>query len=121
MQNVLGANLKKLRLSEGMTLDEMAEFIGTGRTSYYNYERGYVLPPADVLILLAEHFGLSVEEMLYSPSIPRCNPIGENRAALAREYRIIDAYRQLNPETQGKLLAIARNLLDEDSIYYRSE
>ena len=118
MQNVLGANLKKLRLSEGMTLDEMAEFIGTGRTSYYNYETGRVLPPADVLILISDHFGVSVEEMLYSPVLPKTNPLGENRAFLAREYRIIEIFRELDSITQGRLLAVAKSLLDEDLSYY---
>ena len=115
---VLSMNLKKLRLAEGLTLDEMAELIGTGRTSYYSYETGKTLPPVEVLILLSEHFGVPVEAMLYNPLIPKANPIGENMAALAREFKIIDVFRKLDPETQGKLLAAAKSLLDEDSIYY---
>ncbi len=97
-----------------MTLDEMAVFLGTGRTSYYNYETGRRMPPVEMLILLSEHYDLPVEALLYDPGVRIAGPLPENRAAISREFLMIGVFRQLSPYTQGKLLAEAKSLLDDD-------
>ena len=101
-----------------MTLDEMACFLGTGRTSYYNYETGRRLPPVEMLILLSEHYDLPIEALLYDPDISAPGPLAENRAAISREFVMLDAFRRLSPFTQGKLLATAKSLLDDDMKRY---
>ena len=46
---MLNRNLKLLRSSMGMTQDEVASFLGIGRSAYSNYEDGRREPPLDVL------------------------------------------------------------------------
>ena len=46
---MLNRNLKLLRSSMGMTQDEVASFLGIGRSAYSNYEDGRREPPLNVL------------------------------------------------------------------------
>lgn len=54
---MLNRNLKLLRSSMGMTQDEVASFLGIGRSAYSNYEDGRREPPLDVLEKFADLVG----------------------------------------------------------------
>ena len=56
-------NLQKLREERGISRKEMAQLVGKSPTSYYNYESGIVPPPENVLQMVADYFGVTVEEI----------------------------------------------------------
>ena len=55
-------DLKKLRTDNHLTMKQMAELIGKSPASVTNYEKGKTPIPEDVLKILEEKFGSSVEE-----------------------------------------------------------
>jgi transcriptional regulator with XRE-family HTH domain len=58
-------NLVFLRKQRGLTLEQMADQLGLqGKTSYYAYEQGKVLPDIFKLLKLAGFFEVSVEELV---------------------------------------------------------
>lgn len=59
--------LKELRTDHRMTLDEMAELIGTTKTAYFYYENGSRKVPAEVAHTLSKFFNVEVED-IFLPS-----------------------------------------------------
>lgn len=56
--------LKKLRLMLGCTQTQMAEFLGITVRGYRNYELGSREPNLSILIKLADHFNVSLDELV---------------------------------------------------------
>jgi transcriptional regulator with XRE-family HTH domain len=61
----IGENLKKLREAKGMTQQEMADLIHTHRTGYSKMENNQQDIPVDCLILIAKHFAITVDDIIY--------------------------------------------------------
>lgn len=62
---VIGNNLKRLRLANNMTVDEVREYMQLGTVqSVYKWERGDGLPQADSLIALMQLYGADRIEMI---------------------------------------------------------
>lgn len=64
--NILGLplRLKELRKVYGVNQDDLATFVGVSRTNVANYERGFNLPSIDILMKIADYFGVSVDFLL---------------------------------------------------------
>lgn len=58
---IIGQILTKLRLKRGYTQDEISAAVGIARTTYASYERGRHEPSIDILIDLAEIYGVSMD------------------------------------------------------------
>lgn len=63
-KNVFPANLKTLRLELGKTQDEMARLLGITRGRLANYETGARLPDTNMLNLISERAGVTVDFLL---------------------------------------------------------
>lgn len=59
--SVLKNNLKKLRKLKGLNQTEFAELFGLTRANIGSYEEGRAQPKTEILVQIAEHFGLSIE------------------------------------------------------------
>ena len=58
--HVIGDNLKKLRLMNAMTVEDVREYMQLGTVqAIYKWERGDCLPQADSLLALMELYGVS--------------------------------------------------------------
>lgn len=55
--------LKEIRTSKGKTQLEIAEYLNIARASYANIENGKRDPDTQTLILLADYFGLTIDEI----------------------------------------------------------
>lgn len=63
--NHLATNLEYLRENKGVTLADMAKLCGlSGRSSYAAYEHGAAEPKIDVLIKLADYFGVTLHHLV---------------------------------------------------------
>ena len=60
----LGNRLRKLRQDKGLTQTELANIIGTKKTTISNYETGYSSPDYETLIKLADFFEVSTDYLL---------------------------------------------------------
>lgn len=61
----IGKNIKKYRMEKGMTQDQLAEKLNVTRQAVSNWETGKTRPNLETLTALGEHFGISVEELIY--------------------------------------------------------
>lgn len=64
MAMIIGYNVRYVREGTTYKQGEVAEKIGTGRTSYVNIERGVVVPKMLTLLKLANLFNVKIERFL---------------------------------------------------------
>ena len=63
-----GENMRIIRENRGMTLEEMAEYLGTTKQAISRYERGERTPKITLAAKFAEELGISLEELVgYEP------------------------------------------------------
>lgn len=59
----IGKKLKELRKGENLTQQELAETLNIGRVNYTRYETDAVRPDYETLILLADFYNISLDEI----------------------------------------------------------
>lgn len=60
-----GKNITKLRMESGLSVRELQQIFGFATPqAIYKWQRGVVLPTVDNLVILAEVFGVHIEEIL---------------------------------------------------------
>lgn len=57
-------NIRKLRIDKGYTQKEIGEYLGISQNTYSQYEIGVLKYPVDVLIKLADLYGVSVDYLV---------------------------------------------------------
>lgn len=63
-QKKIGSFLKELRKEKGLTQEQLAEILGVTNRSVSRWENGVNMPDFDLVIELANHFEVSIEEFL---------------------------------------------------------
>ena len=61
---ILQNRLTDLRLKEGLLQRDVADTLHIHRSTYSYYERGKTNPPLDILIKLADYFGVTTDYLL---------------------------------------------------------
>lgn len=61
----IGKNIKKYRIEQSMTQDQLAEKLNVTRQAVSSWETGKTRPNLETLSALGTHFGVSVEELIY--------------------------------------------------------
>lgn len=64
--NLLGKNIQRLRKIHGDTLDELGAAIGFAKSTIKGYENGGRNPDLDTLKAIANYYGKTVDELLYT-------------------------------------------------------
>ena len=67
------SKLKNVRVKKSLTQKAVADFLGIYETSYQNYERGSRKPNYEVIIKLANCFGVSIDYLLGQTDNPERN------------------------------------------------
>lgn len=70
IQQILGANVKRLRTSKGWSQEEFAFEAGVHRTYVSDIERGARNPTIDILDRLARPLGVSAAELIRWAEVP---------------------------------------------------
>ena len=60
----LNENIKRLRLQYGMNQVEFAQKMGVSKQCVSNWENDNVLPSIEMLVKLADYFGVTVDYLL---------------------------------------------------------
>jgi len=63
----IGKNIKRLRLRQKLTQDELAERLFVTRQTVFNYETGKTNPDVEMLVKISEVFGVDVQQLIYGP------------------------------------------------------
>ena len=64
MEIYFNTNIKHLRKSKGLKLEDMGPLMGIGRSTLSNYENGRFEPDLHKLVSLADFYGVTVDELL---------------------------------------------------------
>lgn len=83
VDQIIGENLKKIRIASDYTQEQVAKFIGIERSAYSNYEGGTRAVPYDILENIANLFGCE-PAVLFNDDTQTDNEI------LATAFRISD-------------------------------
>ena len=90
--------LKELRKQNNETQEYVASLIGVTRGAYANIENGKREPDFSALFVLADHYGVTIDELLDYKRNPSFKIAGDNLYPITEdEYRIILAYRKALP------------------------
>lgn len=102
--------LKELRKEYGLKRSELSKAIGIHPCTLANYENGIRQAPYETLILLADFFHTSIDELLgHNISIPTVN---EKPSYSEQEKSLIAQYRILSEKDKERLkdyLSLLRN------------
>lgn len=61
---MLGENIRRLRQERGLNQEELGHRVGASKQSVSNWENGNIAPSIDLLIRLADFFGVSTDYLL---------------------------------------------------------
>ena len=61
---MLDKRIKQLRLERGINQKELGDAVGVSKQSVSNWENGNIMPSVDLLIRLADIFGVSTDYLL---------------------------------------------------------
>ncbi|MFF2457594.1 helix-turn-helix domain-containing protein [Peribacillus simplex] len=82
----MGLRIKTCRQNLNLSQENLAENLGMKRTNIANYEAGRVIPPGNILMELADIFGVSTDYLLGRDSKNEpLNEVPEKVRALARD------------------------------------
>lgn len=94
---MFGDILKKLRMSQGLTQDDVASSLNLSRQSIGKYENNLAYPDLDTLVNIADMFNVSADYLLgrtdekYNLNLIK----KDNKELLLKLYEIIDLYKIL--------------------------
>lgn len=63
-QNDVGSKLYSIRIERGETQEQVADSVGISYVSLSRYETGQRMPKMDILIRLADHYGVTVDSIV---------------------------------------------------------
>ncbi len=93
--------LKELRMESGLKRSELAKLTGINQNTIANYENETRQAPYETLILFADFFDVSLDDLLgRNRSVPK-----DRNAAVftAKEKRLITRFRGLNEEDKARV------------------
>ncbi|OSA92541.1 UNVERIFIED_ORG: transcriptional regulator [Clostridium botulinum] len=92
---MLGKKIKFLRNEQGITQDQLADYINVSRQSVWGYENNSVEPSLNVLVKIADVFNVSLDYLLCRTS-EKYNLNLENQTnkeLLLKIYDILNSYK----------------------------
>lgn len=103
--------LKSLRKSNGFTtMQEFCEASGISFSTYQNYETGKRIPTAEILIKLADFYGVTTDYLLGREPAP--NPFSDLNLSEEDEANVVAKYMSLPPEIRACMLDVLVKLGD---------
>lgn len=103
--------LKQLRKSRGFsTMQDFCSATGMNFSTYQNYESGKRIPTADILIKLADFYGVTTDYLLGREPLP--NPFADLNLSESDEAKVLAKYMSLEPEVRACMLDVLLKLGD---------
>ena len=103
--------IRILRQEKSLTTDDVAKAIGVSGSAYRNYERGERSPSFEILVKLADFYGVTTDYLLGREPAP--DPFEEMRIDPNDEKAVLDRYMSFPPQTRAVLLDALRQLAGE--------
>lgn len=107
--------LKELRLEKGESQEEVAKLLSLSRTSYCKYETGTYEPSIESLLILANHYRVTIDYIVGRTDIPFApNDYSADEVEMIKNYRKFgqkDMIKNLMSEPEQLV-----NLSDEECV-----
>lgn len=101
MKNVL----KTLRKTRGYTsAKDFCKAIGISFNTYQNYESGSRVPTVEMLIKIADFYGVTTDFLLGREPVPK--PLADLNLSEENEIEVIDKYMSLPPNVRAFLMDV---------------
>lgn len=124
---MLNDNIKTLRKKMGLTQVELAERLNVSQSTITSWENGTRRPDLDFLPVLAQIFGISVDDLLgtTTDTVVKTDPWAVESACFEpstpEEYRLLSGFRSLNEAGQQFILqtldtAVASNIYKQSDL-----
>ncbi|WP_101698148.1 helix-turn-helix domain-containing protein [Clostridium minihomine] len=125
--NSIGKNLRTLREKCGYTQQHLANVLSIDRSTYSYYESGKTTPDISSLILLANIFSVSLQDLLGQEEIspilndssvkPSSKRVTDNNSHIydlkKEELQLIAFFRACSPEQKEQIMKIAAEIRNE--------
>ena len=106
--------LKTLRKSNGFTtMQDFCKASGISFSTYQNYETGKRIPTADMLIKLADFYGVTTDYLLGREPAP--NPFDNLQTVEEMEADLMKRWLELKPESRMAFMQLLRDVVDADN------
>lgn len=103
-------NLRKLRLSRGISQQQLADVMGTSQQSVNKYENHNVEPDISALIKLADYFETSVDYLVgHTPPLEQT--VIEEVEPTKEEATLVRNYRHLSKDEKESIQLVLKNYL----------
>lgn len=90
---MLGENIRKLRQDRGIGQLELGRRVGASKQSISNWENGNIMPSIDLLLRLADFFGVSTDYLLGREGQRTLDAVGLTDAQATHVQQLIDDLR----------------------------
>lgn len=115
--------LKELRMKRQLNMREVAQKLNIPYTTYVNYEKGVREPNSEMLILLSDFFGVSVDYLIGRSNYTKIqdgefinnSPANKDNASFplqTQEQKHIEVYRKLNAEGKERVDTYTNDLAE---------
>lgn len=103
-------NLKKMRVANGLSQQDLAEKFNLTQQSIYKYENGLAEPDFEMLKNFANFFGVSIDYLLGSSCSPNPQDMFITLAPSEKEIRLLQDFRFLPPDEQDFIEKLIQKL-----------
>jgi predicted transcriptional regulator len=107
--------LKKIMDARGLTQQDMAMLLGISQPAVSLYLRGRI-PPADILLKLAEMSREKMEWLLTGSSTLHTEAVREHPTVYGTEHTLLSYWRQLKPDVRRNLLKLMEHLVKSPDV-----
>ncbi len=110
--DTLRANIRKYRVINDLTQQDLADRLGVDRTTYSKYESGKANPQFTNVVKLADIFGITVGELCGSND-EKLMEFGDSAAFSTEELRLVYAFRTLSEWRKTEILRTVNRLSND--------
>lgn len=108
LRKVFGARLKRLRKQKGWAQKELVGQVGIRFQQLNKYESGLNIPPAEMLVKLADALGVTVDHLLTG------NPVEDSPLASSRLFRRFKGLEALTLDDQETVIKVIDALIAKE-------
>ena len=108
IDSTVGTKLFNIRTGKGETQEEVAESVGISYVSLSRYETGRRMPKMNILARLAEHYGVTVDELIGRDDAETKK---EPASSGGQDEKLLDLYSRLTPENRIRIDSYLEGLL----------
>lgn len=109
--DILAERIKKLRESKKMTQVQLASELNVAQETISGYEIGRIVPPADMLVKLADSLNTSADFLLGRTD---CLTSPCDTALTASESNLLYHFRRLSAQKQQRVIGYIEAVKDND-------